>query len=357
MPILTRSSLCDDQRRLKGGLWGILWLGLILLSASACQPQHEQVPEAAVPPVGHYEGSLSTTGQAEARAALDVRHPSPGHYEAELTVAGTSTLGFVSDTIMFSNNQLRLIRPARPGQVLTLTLDGDFWRGTLALDSVKATAILLKRGAPTPSTHRVEEVPQANGSAWLFSPADTSTPGAALALLPDATTAPTAAIWADALAREGIITLLLPAADSATVITETPRLQAALRLLRSTAGADTTSLGAWATGSRATALVPALTGPGAPRLAFFIAQNTVVAPDSRTAFRELTNQKMPILGLYGGTATTAGAATLRRALGGRRGTLVRSYRATGADLLLPGPLSPQFGPSLPDEVVEWIRNR
>ncbi|GAB3587859.1 hypothetical protein GCM10027345_39130 [Hymenobacter daeguensis] len=314
--------------------------------------------EATVPPVGHYEGSLAASGQGEMRAALDIRHPSPGHYEAELTVNGASALSFVSDTILFSNSQLRLSRPARPGQVLALTLDGDFWRGTLALDSAKLTAILVKRGAPTPSTYRVEEVPQANGSAWLFSPADTGTPGAALAVLPDASTAPTAAIWADALAREGIITLLLPtAADSATTTAETPRLQAGLRFLHGTAGADTTSLGAWATGRRATALASALTEPGAPRPAFFIVQNAMIGPDARTAFRELKSRKLPVLGLYGGTAATAGAATLRRATGGQRGILVRSYRATGPDLLLPGPLGPQFGPGLPGEVVEWIRNR
>lgn len=331
-------------------------LGLAAL-LGACQPQREQATEAATPPVGHYEGSLGGAGQAETRAALDIRHPSPGHYEAELTVTGASTLNFVSDTILFSNNRLRLTRPARPGEVLTLTLDGDFWRGTLALDSVPRPAILVKRGLPTPSTYRVEEVPQANGSAWLFAPADTSTPGAALVLLPDAKTAPTAALWADALAREGIITLLLPAADSATTAAENPRLQAGVRFLRGTPGADTTSIGAWATGGRALALVPALTGPGAPRVAFFIAQNAVAGADSRTAFRELRSRKLPVLGLYGGPAAVAGAAALRRALGGPRGAAVRTYRTTGPDLLAPGSLGPQFGPGLPADVVEWIRSR
>jgi hypothetical protein len=327
-----------------------VFLGIIL---TACQPKREQTAEATTPPVGHYEGSLSAAGQPEARATLDIRHPSPGHYEAEFTAPGT--LSFVADTIIFSNNQLRLTRPARPGQTLALTLEGDFWRGTLTLDSAKATTILVKRGAPTPSTYRTEEVPQATGSAWLFAPADTGTDGAALALLPDAETAPTAAIWADALAREGLIVLLLPPTDSATAADEVPRLQAALRLLRGTAGADTANVGTWAAGGRAATLASALTGPGAPRTAFFIAQNPAVDANTRAAFRELRSRKMPLLGLYGGAGAATRAAALRNALGGRRGAAVRVYRTTGPDLLLPG--SAAFGPGLPADVVEWLQGK
>ncbi|WP_210519958.1 hypothetical protein [Hymenobacter terricola] len=327
------------------------------LALPACQPQQELAQAAATPPVGHYEGSISAGGQPELRAALDIRHPSPGHYEAEFTVPTAGALSFVADTIFFSNNQLRLTRPARPGQVLTLTLDGDFWRGSLALDSTKIPVLLVKRGAPTPSAYRVEEVPQAAGSAWLFAPADTSTPGAALALLPDAETAPTAALWADALAREGLIVLLLPAADSATAPAEAPRLQTALRLLHSTAGADTANIGAWAAGLRAGALAQLLAGAGGPRVAFVIAQNAEVDPAARTAFQALQKRKLPILGLYGGAGGLQRAAGLRNALGRRGSNMVRTYRTTGADLLVPAGLSPRFGPGLPADVVEWLQGK
>ena len=334
------------------GAWLALCLGTLL---AACQPKHDQTAEATTPPVGHYEGSFSSVGQPEARATLDIRHPSPGHYEAELTAPGT--LSFVADTIIFSNNQLRLSRPARPGQTLALTLDGDFWRGTLTLDSTKATTILVKRGVPTPSTYRAEEVPQATGSAWLFAPADTGTPGAALALLPDAETAPTAALWADALAREGIIVLLLPAADSATAAAEAPRLQTALRLLRGTAGADTANVGVWAAGRRAAAVAQMLAGSTGPRLAFLIAQNADYDAAGRDAFRELARRKTPLLGLYGGPAAARRAAALRQATGGRRGTTVRQYSTPGLDLLLSGPMSPRFAPGLPTDVVEWLQGK
>ncbi len=326
-------------------------LGLL----GACQSRQAPADAPATPPVGHYQGGLTPAGQPELRAALDIRHPRPGHYEAELTVPGAPTLSFVADTILLAGQQLRLLRPARPGQTLTLTLDGDFWRGTLAVDSTQVPLILLKRGVPDPSAYRVQALPQVGGPAWLFVPTDTDTPGAALALLPDAATAPTAALWADALARAGIIVLLLPPpADSASASSETPLLQLALQRLRATAGADTASVGVWATGARATALLPALAAAGGPRVAFFVAQNAALDARARAAVR---GRKLPMLGLYGGTEAASAAASLRTALAGRRGSAVHSYRGTGPDLLVPTALGPKFGPGLPGEVVGWLRNR
>lgn len=356
--MLALMRLIMNRGRRLGWCLGLPWLALRL---AACQPNPDAGAAATPPPVGHYEGSISAAGLPELRAALDIRHPRPGHYEAELTVPATGTLSFVADTILFGNGQLRLVRPGRPGQVLTLTLDGDFWRGTLAVDSTTAKTILLKRGEPTPSAYRVAKVPQGagmgTGAAWLFAPSDTGTPGAALLLMPTPETAPAAPLWADALAREGIIVLVLPAADSTSAAAETPRLQAALRLLRGTAGADTANLGAWAVGARAGAVAQALATPGSPRAAFLIAQNAALDPASRTAFRELRKRKLPVLGLYGGPAAPGQAAALRNALGGRRGAPVRAYRAAGPDLLVADGLSPQFGPGLPGEVVEWLRGR
>ena len=349
--MLALMRLMIGQCRLLGG--ALILAGLAL---PACQPHRDASEASGPPPVGHYEGSIALAGQPELRAALDIRHPSPGHYEAELTVPAASTLSFVADTMVFNNNQLRLVRPARPGQTLALTLDGDFWRGSLGLDSTKAAAILVKRGVPTPSAYRVGQVPQPTGAAWLFAPSDAGTPGAALVLLPDTETKTAAALWADALARQGIIVLVLPAADSATTATETTRLQAALQLLRRTAGADTANVGAWAAGARAAVLAQVLATAGSPRVAFVIAQNAVVDAAGRTALRELRRRKLPVLGLYGGAATQR-AAAMRNALGGRRGATVRTYRTAGADLLVPNGLNSLFGPGLPGDVVEWLRGR
>ena len=322
-------------------LFGILfWL-------LACQPAKEkQVAE--VPPVGHYEGSIQLQAQGTLRAALDIRHPSPGHYEAELTVPDATTLSFVGDTILYANNQLQLRRPSQPNQLLTLNLDGDFWRGTLQLDSLKTEALLVRRGQPSPSTYRVEELPQNQGSSWLFSPADTSTPGPALALLPDSTTAQTAALWADALAREGVIVLVLPAAGTGTT-----GLGTALDLLRATPGADTASIGVWATGRRAAALATELNEGSGARTAFLVAQQVEVTPEVKADFRELTRRKLPILGLYGGAGSSTQAARLRAALGGRRAA-VRTYPSAGADLLMPGAQPNRFSAGASAEVLDWL---
>ena len=327
-----------------------LFTGLALGLLGACQSRQAPADAPATPPVGHYQGGLTPAGQPELRAALDIRHPRPGHYEAELTVPGAPALSFVADTMLLTGQQLRLERPARPGQTLTLTLDGDFWRGTLAVDSARVPLILLKRGAPDPSAYRVQAL-QVGGPAWLFAPTDTDTPGAALALLPDPATAPTAALWADALAREGIIVLLLPPADSAG---EPARLLTALRQLRTSAGVDTANVGVWATGRRATALlVPNIVS----HAAFWVLQNPVVTAGSKVAFRELRNRRRPVLGLCSGATAAPVAAALRNVVAGRRGSTVRSYRSAGPDLLVPTPLGPQFAPGLPGEVVTWFRSR
>ena len=331
-------------------------LALALLALAACQPPREAAPDSQ-PPVGHYEGSLGAPGQPALRAALDIRHPRPGPYEAEFTAPGAGALSFVADTLQFANGRLRLARPARPGQVLALTREGDFWRGSFALDSLRAPLILVRRGPPNPSAYRVAAVAEP-GPAWLFAPADTGTAGPALALLPDAATAPAAALWADALAREGIIVLVLPAAASAAAPAELARVRAALRLLRGTAGADTASVGLWAAGARAEGVAQLLAAADGPRAAFFIAQNAVLGPAARTAVRELGRRKLPVLGLAGGEAAARRVSDLREALGGgRHGPAGRAYRSAGPDLLVLGSLGPRFGPGLPADVVEWLRSR
>jgi hypothetical protein len=325
-------------------LLAALWLG-------ACQ-SHREPLDGSKPPVGHYKGSIKPTGQPEVKAELDIRHPSPGHYEAELTLPDAATLSFVADTVFYDKKRLRLTRPGHPGEVLTVTLEGDFWRGSLALGSLKAEALLVRRGQPAPSTYRVEELPQAAGSAWLFAPSDVRTPGPALALLPDSATALAAPLWADALAREGVIVLVLPMADSATT-----GLAAGLRLLRDTPGADAATIGVWAAGARAETLAQELAVPNGLKVNFVVAQNTIVSPEARAHFRELLRQKLPVLGVYGGPSSLAlQAPRLRAALGGKRKTVL-VYREAGPDLLVPGTLGTRFAPGLPDEVVSWLRAR
>jgi hypothetical protein len=310
---------------------------------AACQSQPEAratLTSAAHPPTGHFTGTLEVPGQPALRAALEIRHPRPGHYDAELLIATEPSLSFVADTLDFNQNTLHLERPGRPSETLSLQQQGDFWRGTLTVDSVNYPTLLLRRGPPEPTVYRVrrDEVAGPSGTTLLFSPADESMLGGALALFPTPLSATNAPTWADALARQGYTVLLLPAADSLSPLA----LTAALTYLRRTPGVDTARVGAWATGSRATQLATLLTQPDVlnPQPAFVVAQE-VPAPDaaSRRTWHTL-GQGGRVLGVYESTdATTASAAnSLRLALGGRRGQVVRGQ-----------------GKALITNVVDWLR--
>jgi hypothetical protein len=266
-----------------------------------------------------------------------VRHPRLGHYDAELVVDAAPTLSFVADTVAFAGGRLRLVRPGYAGQVLALTQQGDFWRGTLAVDSTTYTTLLVRRGPPEPAVYRVrhDEVPHSAGEALLFSPADESLPGAAVAVFPTAATAATAPAWADALARQGYTILLLPAADTLTA----PALTAALAYLRRTPGVDTAQVGTWAAGQRAAALAELLAQPAAPRTAFVVAQE---APPTtlRGAWRTVA-QRRRVLGVYDASdASTAKATTTLRAALGRPGRVLRGQ-----------------GPGLSNSVATWLREK
>ncbi|RYY21557.1 MAG: hypothetical protein EOO36_00470 [Cytophagaceae bacterium] len=318
-------------------------LGL-LAALAACQPQPEAAGEqasAAHPPTGHFAGTLAVAGQPGLRAALEVRHPSPGHYDAELFVADAPGLSFVADTLVFSHNTLHLARPGQPGQTLTLAQQGDFWRGSLAVDSSAYPALLVRRGPPEPAVYRVrrDEVPGSRGPALLFSPADESLPGAALALFPTAATAGTTPAWADALARHGYTVLVLPTADTLTA----PALGAALSYLRRTPGVDTARVGIWAAGPRANALATLLTQPVAPHPSPpFVVVQEAPAPDAamRGTWRTLA-QRQRVLGVYDAAdATTAKSATTLRGALGRPGRILRGQ-----------------GPGLSTGVAAWLREQ
>ena len=317
------------------------WLAL-LAALVACQSQPEaqsSLPGAAHPPTGHFSGTLAPAGQPALRAALEVRHPRRGHYEAELLVATAPGLSFVADTLAFEQNTLRLQRPGRPGEVLTLRRQGDFWRGSLVLDSMQYPTLLLRRGPPEPAVYRVrrDEVAGPSGGALLFSPADESLPGAALALFPTPTSVAEAPAWADALARQGYTVLVLPAADSLSALA----LTAALTYLRRTPGVDTARVGTWVAGPRAAQAATLLAQPDMPVRPAFVVAQAAPAPDATTrqAWRTL-GQRGQVLGVYEATdaATARAAASLRAALGGRRGRVVRGQ-----------------GQALTTSIVDWLR--
>ncbi len=324
------TKLSERPRRLMG----------LLLALGACQASSGNQAAAPLPlPTGHFAGGLQVPGQPELRVALELRHPRPGHYDAELVLPQQPSLSFVADTLTLTGDTLRLARPGQPGETLTLGRQGDFWRGTLRLDSVRYSLLLVRRGPPEPTVYRVrrDEVAGTKGPALLFSPADESLPGPALALFPTAATAPTAPAWADALARNGYAVLLLPAADTLPAVA----LTAALTYLHRVPGVDTARVGAWAAGPRAAQLVTLLAAPtGALPVPAFLIAEAAPLPDAptRLAWRSV-GQRIRVLGVYdAATSPTPQAATsLQQALAGRR----RVVRATGS--------------ALTTSVLSWIR--
>ena len=289
------------------------WLaGLALLAGlAACQPRSgpAEGPDAALPPpTGHYAGGLQVPGRPELRAALELRHPRPGHYEAELLLLRQPALSFVTDTLSFQQDTLRMMRPGRPGQTLTLGRQGDFWRGTLRLDSARYPLLLVRRGPPAPAAYRVRRdgLAGAGSPVLLFSPADERRPGPALALLPTLLPAASGPAWADALARQGLTVLLLPPADTLNALA----LGHALALLRRTAGVDTARVGAWLAGTRAAGLPP--------RAAFVVAHDAPTPPPAaRRAWRALAQQGR-LLAVYDQDQPKALAAAMRAVLGVQR---------------------------------------
>lgn len=314
---------------------------LVLLCAGACSQQREAATVAAPLSTGHFEGlvELPRGPAASFRLALELRQPRAGRYEAEVLAPDQPSLNFVADTVDFQQETLRLTRPGRPGQRLRLTREGNFWRGTLTLDSAQVPVLLVRRGDPAPATYRVRRLAAGAGlgtGALLFAPADEATPGPALALLPAAAHTNLAPQWADVLARAGVIVLLLPA-PADTTATELPLTQAAGRWLRATPGADTARLGLWATAGRAGRLLPALsspTGPTGPTIgppAFVVVQRLIGVRELRPALRKLTATGA-VLGLeeQGQPSARRNSAALRAALGQRGQTQVRVVPAAAA---------------------------
>jgi len=314
-----------------------LLLGLVA-SLAACQNQPDTAASRplAAPPTGHFAGTLQVPGQPELRAVLEVRHPRPGHYDAELVLPQQPALNFVADSLAFAGDTLRLARPGQPGEALTLGRQGDFWRGTLLLDSVRYPLLLVRRGEPEPAVYRVrrDEVAGASGSVLLFSPADETLPGLALALFPTPGTAPSAPAWADALARQGHTVLLLPPADTLAA----PTLANALALLRRTPGVDTARVGAWVSGRPAGLLPLLLAENTASRPSFVVVQAMPAPPLATRHTWQALAQRGQLLAIYEAEQPRP-EVTQARALLGRQ----RVRQAAGVNLQ--------------KQVTDWLRER
>lgn len=305
---------------------------MLLLSwlLAGCSSGGENTAQQAPLGTGHFEGNVAVGDGAVKpfKLTLEIRYPRVGHYEAEVLAPEQPSLNFVADSVDFQNPTLKLVRPGRPGQRLELTRAGDFWRGTLALDSVEVPILLLRRGSPEPATYRVVRLHEATlgAAAMLFSPADERTPGPAVALYSDSAAAASVPVTADALARQGYAVLLLPAADSLTAA----QVLAATAHLRLTPGVDSASIGVWALGASASALARLWAQPApSPRVKFVVVQNEPLRRELRPAWRALLAQRVPLLVVPAAGAPPGQAGAWRATLrGSRRAKVMRA----GTDL-------------------------
>lgn len=310
----------------------------LLASLAACQPQPNTAATARAepPPTGHFAGTLQAPGQPAFRAVLEVRHPSPGHYEAELVLPEQPALSFVADSLTFTHDTLRLVRPGRTSQQLALVRQGNFWRGMLGLDSARYPLLLVRRGEPEPAVYHVQrdEVAGTTAPALLFSPADESLPGLALAFFPSVTDAQAGPAWADALARQGHTVLVLPPADNLSA----PALANALALLRRTAGVDTARVGAWVNGPSASLLPLLLAENTASRPTFILVQNMPAPPLAVRRDWHALAQRGQVLAVYDAAQPKAAVAQARVVLGAQH---VRQAPAA----------------KLPGLLTDWLRGR
>ncbi|RFP67088.1 hypothetical protein D0N36_00985 [Hymenobacter lapidiphilus] len=330
-------------------LSGLASLLALLLSACSGNPDSGEVPNAA-PPTGHYEGAISYQG-SELRTALDLRETKSGQLTATLSFPQVPGLEFEAATANYQAPQLRLEEaPGQPGGIVVQAVrEGDFLRGVVNWDSVRADFVWVRRGeAPAPgfldTTLTVAVPGQPALRLRLLLPDDTLPRHPALVLLASATDGPAAARRATHLARRGIVTLLLPPS-----------------------AADSGRVGYWGRGTVAPRVAEA--AGQQPQPGFAVLEAAAAATHAEAAAYQVFNQqRIPVLAFYAGLDTTVQAAAsarrLRPILGYRRGTQVQVLAGVTSDFRRPGRTGsdgqwqwPQPAPEYWNGLVEWLKAR
>ncbi|MBT2556316.1 hypothetical protein J7E24_00815 [Hymenobacter sp. ISL-91] len=338
----------------------------VLLSACSGNPGESEAANAA-PPTGHYEGAISYQG-SELRTALDLREVRPGQLTATLSFPQLPGLEFEAATASYQAPQLRL-EEAPGGIVVQAVREGDFLRGVLNWDSVRADFVWVRRGeVPAPgfrdTTLTVTVPGQPAQRLRLLLPDDTLPRHPALVLLASAADGSAAARRATHLARRGIAALLLPpaAADSGAVLPV-----AALAALRRQVAIDSGRVGYWGRGPAAPRVAEA--AGQQPQPGFAVLEAVAAATRAEAApYQVFSRQRIPVLAYYAGLDTTVQAAAsarrLRPALGYRRGTQVQVLAGVTPDFRRPGRTGPDGQWQWPQPateywngLVEWLKAR
>ncbi|SHI72136.1 Alpha/beta hydrolase family protein [Hymenobacter daecheongensis DSM 21074] len=256
-------------------------LGAALLAA--CSP--DSGPKALPPPTGHFEGRVTYQG-ADLRTTLDLRETRPGQLQADLRFPDLQGLGFPAENLTFKSPQLRFERQpgAKAGNLVVEAIrEGDFLRGLLTTDSVKADLLLVRRGKPDPRPYRETPVrfrsgPLTLAGTLLIPTADTLRRHPAVVLLHSSASPHQRALraYADLLARHGFAALLYDRRDAARppAIPSPPELAedalAAVQALKRNAAVDSVHIGLWGIGQGGHVAALAAGGPG-KKVAFVVA--------------------------------------------------------------------------------------
>ncbi|MCB2376233.1 hypothetical protein LGH70_01475 [Hymenobacter sp. BT635] len=350
------------------------WLvcGLMAGMWSACSSGGGQTTTLPLP-TGHYEGPISYQG-AELRVALDLREESPGKLSADLHFPEIAGLSFAAANVRYKEPQLMFEQPGQPSAIAVNAIrEGDFLRGVFTLDSVKTEFVWVRRGQAAARVYQEKAFAfQLQGQSQrltLLVPTDTSSRHPVVALLADAASAGSAATRADLLARQGFLAVVVPltAPVSETDSAALYRAVAVVQALRKEPSADSTQIGLWLRGSSAAALVGAA-GLAQPKAAFVVLENVPAASTVQARPFLQVSRQLPVLALYAAADTSLNvresSRRLRTALGGRRGSMVRTFPQANADFIVPGRLSadgkwtwPQPAPNFVEGLTTWLRQR
>jgi len=290
---------------------------------------------------GHYEGPVTYQG-TELRAVLDLREVGNGQLEGDLRFPENPGLGFSTGSLRYNAPLLRFERQTgTPDNIVVEAIrEGDFWRGTLSLDSAQAELLLVRRGKAEPRPYGTQPLLIRYGAQNMRStlriPDDTLRKHPALVLVPDSAT--DLSQTADLLTRNGFATLITQAAPTMPDSAAGQMAQAALATLRATPGVDTLHVGVWVVGEQAP-LALSLATQGKSKPVFVVAQAVPVgSAATQQPFRALARERVPTLALYGGNDTTLNTREstqrLRSALRGR-GSAVKLYANANRNLMLP----------------------
>ncbi|SNR45832.1 hypothetical protein [Hymenobacter mucosus] len=353
------------------------WLVVVALVLAACSSDATRDATTIPLPTGHYEGPISYLG-TEVRVALDLREVTPGQLQADVSFPTMPGLEFAAAQLRYQEPQLRIEQHAHAngGISIQAVREGDFLRGVLTWDSLRTDFVWVRRGDAASRGYREQSVrlglPGYSQPLAILFPDDTLAKHPAIALVPPLAATARATTQAARLARQGYVTVVVPVTAPSPVAAGTDSVatqvaSAALTLLRTQTGVDSSRVGIWGSGvaSSAVALAAATSQPQAAFVVLEAAPATTAAEARQ--YRVLGEQHLSTLGIYAALDTSVNvqesSRRLRTALGNKGAMQVRTIPQVSSTFVLPGRASedgqwqwPRPAPNYWEGVLAWLKS-